>query len=93
MPLTIPPLSPQLDEPVYKTLANSIKQLASQLPPHTQLPSIRQIARDIGLSPATVVAALDVATEAGVIYKRRGSGCYIRAPKRGDHGTSRPGPA
>ncbi len=80
MSLTIPPLSPQSDEPVYKTLANSIKQLASQLPPHTQLPAIRQIARDIGLSPATVVAALDVATEAGIIYRRRGSGCYI-APR------------
>lgn len=75
--ISIPPITPRPDEPIYETLANKIKQLASQLPPHTQLPSIRKIARDTGLSPSTVVAAFDLAATTGVIYKRRGSGCYV----------------
>lgn len=83
MPLiSIPPIAPRPDEPIYETLATQIKQFASRLPPHTQLPSIRKIAHDTGLSPSTVVAALDLAAAAGAIYKRRGSGCYV-APSLG----------
>ncbi|HHW98221.1 MAG TPA: PLP-dependent aminotransferase family protein [Firmicutes bacterium] len=71
------PLTPRPEEPIYETLANKLKQLAAQLPAHSKLPSIRSIAQETGLSTSTVVAALDLLAAAGVIYKRRGSGCYV----------------
>lgn len=77
MQVSIPTLEASAGEPLYQTLAAALRQMAQQLPAHSQLPSIRQIAQETDVSSSTVVAALDLLAAEGIIYKRRGSGSYV----------------
>ncbi|NOD78848.1 PLP-dependent aminotransferase family protein [Ruegeria sp. HKCCD4332] len=43
----------------------------------TKLPSVRVLARRLGVSPSTVVEAYDVLAAEGVIFARRGSGFFV----------------
>jgi DNA-binding transcriptional MocR family regulator len=74
----------------YRTRAGSAAELASgieakvvagQLTPGQRLPSVRRLAQDVGLSPATVAAALAELRRRGVV---------ISEPRRGTHIGARP---
>lgn len=73
---------PSLDKhtPLYMSLAEQLKREACSSPAHTRLPSVRALARERGLNPSTVVAALRVLEQEGLVYCREGSGTYL-APK------------
>ncbi|MBT9133387.1 MAG: 2-aminoadipate transaminase [Firmicutes bacterium] len=68
------------NKPLYQSLAEQLKREASSHPAHTRLPSVRALAREHCLNPSTVVAALRVLEQEGLVYCREGSGTYL-APK------------
>jgi len=65
--------------PIYRQIANQIRYMAASglLRPDEELPAIRVLAAQLRVTPNTVVKAYEELEGAGVISKRRGSGCYI----------------
>jgi len=65
--------------PIYRQIANQIRYMAASglLRPDEELPAIRVLAAQLRVTPNTVVKAYEELESAGVISKRRGSGCYI----------------
>jgi GntR family transcriptional regulator len=65
--------------PIYQQIKNGIKKevFSGQLKPQAPLPSIRELATELLVNPNTVARAYrDLETE-GIIYTRKGKGCYI----------------
>jgi DNA-binding FadR family transcriptional regulator len=60
------------------------------LPAGTRLPSERDLARELGLSRSTVVAAYDRLKSEGRVHTLRGSGTYA-GPAASDEGPFNPG--
>jgi GntR family transcriptional regulator len=75
-PLRIDPRSPI---PIWSQIEEGIRQLvASQKwPAGGVVPSVRDLARDLRVNPATVSKAYQRLTEAGVLEVRRGDGTYV----------------
>jgi GntR family transcriptional regulator len=65
--------------PIYRQIANQIRYMAASglLQPDEELPPIRVLAAQLRVTPNTVVKAYEELEGAGVICKRRGSGCFI----------------
>lgn len=72
--------NPDKHKPLYQSLAEHLKREAGASPAHTRLPSVRALAREHALNPSTVVAALRVLEQEGLVYCREGSGTYL-APR------------
>lgn len=53
---------------------------AGQLPAGTRLPTVREVARELGVSPTTVSEAWRSLTRAGAIQTRGRSGTFVAAP-------------
>lgn len=49
--------------------------------PNTRIPSVRDMANKLGVSPYTVSQAYDTLVAQGYIYARQGAGYYVREPK------------
>ena len=66
-------------EPLHRQAYNGIARLilAGALKPGERLPSSRAVAADLGLSRATVLAALDQLASEGYVEARAGSGVYV----------------
>lgn len=56
--------------------------------PGSRLPSVRECARQHGLSPSTVVAAYDQLQARGLVEARSQRGFFVRAPRRPDSETA-----
>jgi GntR family transcriptional regulator/MocR family aminotransferase len=52
---------------------------AGRVAPGTRLPSTRSLARELGVSRNTVLAAYEELTDRGFVRSRRGSGMYVCA--------------
>lgn len=66
---------------VAQVMASVRSQIASrQLTPGVRLPSIRVLARGMGVSKSTVVDAYDRLVAEGAIQSRRGSGFFVAGP-------------
>ena len=65
------PLWSQIEEGVRRLVA------AGTLRPGAPVPSVRDLARDLNVNPATVAKAYQRLTEAGVLLVRRGDGTYV----------------
>src|SRR5690349_6915583 len=63
-------------------LAAALRSLIveGRLPPHTRLPSERELSRAIGVSRNTATAAFDVLREQGYLASRRGTGSWVTSP-------------
>lgn len=72
-------LSRESPVPVRTQLALQIEVaiVTGQLEPGKKLPSVRELARRLGLHHNTVAAAYSELTERGLIEARRGSGLYV----------------
>lgn len=51
-------------------------------PEDTQVPSTNELARTLCINPATAAKGLNLLTEDGILYKRRGIG-HVCSPPRG----------
>lgn len=68
--------------PIYDQICCEIKEqiIRGDLREHQMLPSIRGLAKDLGISFITTKRAYDELEKAGFIYTVQGKGCFV-APK------------
>ena len=67
------------DLPIYTQLIGQMEQdiASGTLPPGERLPSVRDLAADLGVNPNTVQRALQELERAGLIYTQRTSGRFV----------------
>lgn len=72
-------LSNNDDRPFYLQIAEALRYLIvnGTLRAHEKLPAVRKLADQLGINPATVVAAYRILNKEGLIYQRHGSGAYV----------------
>lgn len=73
-----------LGDAVYAQVARQIRQLIASgaLPPATAIPSVRQLARDLGVSLNTVARAYRLLESEGFLAIRDRAGVTVSAPAR-----------
>ena len=66
-------------EPIYTQIVSQVQRMvaAGDLQQGDQLPTVRQMAEDLGVNFNTVARAYRVLDEAGLISTQRGRGTYI----------------
>ena len=64
---------------IYEQLVQNIIGLIARgvLQPDDQLPSVRNLARDLGINPNTVQKAYQELESEGIIYTVGGKGCFV----------------
>jgi GntR family transcriptional regulator len=80
-------IDPRSPIPLYVQIADRIRIAVAtlELAPGAALPSVRQLAAQLRVNPATVVQAYRELEEAGVAESRQGAGTFVRElaePKR-----------
>lgn len=65
--------------PIYRQIIDQVKYMvvSEQLRPGDRILSIRELAKKINVNPTTVMKAYTELTREGVIYQRRGQGCFV----------------
>ncbi len=81
-------VDPDLALPVYEQIRVQVARLAvsGQTAAGTRLPTIRQLASDLGLSKGTVERAYELLDADGVVESRGRAGTFLRARPAGDRG-------
>lgn len=69
----------QSRQPIYEQLIFKMSEMISigALQPDEQLPSVRSLARDLGVNPNTVQKAYQELERRGIIYSIAGKGSFI----------------
>ena len=80
-------IDPRSAIPLYVQIADRIRIAVAtrEMPPGGPLPSVRNLASQLRVNPATVVQAYRELEEAGVVESRQGAGTFVRElgePKR-----------
>jgi GntR family transcriptional regulator len=72
-------IDPKDGLPIYRQIANQIRYMIASglLKQDEELPPIRTLASDLRVTPNTVVKAYEELEKAGLLDKRRGSGCFV----------------
>jgi GntR family transcriptional regulator len=76
-------LSVQIDlrsrTPIYEQIISNIKEqaISGALKPDEQIPSIRQLTRELGINPNTIHKAYAELERQGVIYSLAGRGAFV----------------
>jgi GntR family transcriptional regulator len=74
--VTIDPTDPA---PIWRQIEEGVRRLAATgaLAPGGVVPSVRELASELRVNPATVAKAYQRLTETGVLVVRRGEGTYV----------------
>jgi GntR family transcriptional regulator len=66
-------------EPLFEQVVFAVKSAVARgtATAGQKLPSVRELARDLGINPNTVVRAYEVLERDGVIVRRQGAGCFL----------------
>jgi GntR family transcriptional regulator len=77
-------LKPHSGVPIYRQLLDQIRRMAAsgQLPPGTELPSIRDLALQHAINPMTVSKVYTLLEAEGVLERHRGKPMTVARPKR-----------
>jgi GntR family transcriptional regulator len=81
----VPPLTftvdPKGNAPVYRQIMDQIRYAIAGgfLAPGDQLPSIRELARDLVVNPMTVVKAYNELSHEGAVVLQHGRGAFVTA--------------
>lgn len=69
----------QSRQPIYEQMLMKVSELIAvgALAPDTQLPSVRTLARDLGVNPNTVQKAYQELERRGIIYSVTGKGSFV----------------
>ncbi|MDR2797089.1 MAG: GntR family transcriptional regulator [Treponema sp.] len=69
--------------PLYQQLVEQITRdiALGKLPPGYQLPTVRELANESGISQGTIKHAYDILEQSGLIRKTRGSGTFVYSAK------------
>ena len=65
--------------PIWSQIEEGVRRLVASgaLAPGGAVPSVRELARDLRVNPATVAKAYQRLTDAGVLAVRRGEGTFV----------------
>ncbi|MBL8115405.1 MAG: GntR family transcriptional regulator [Acidobacteria bacterium] len=65
--------------PIWKQLEDGVRRLVASgaLLPGEVVPSVRELARDLRINPATAAKAYQRLTDAGILHVRRGEGTFV----------------
>ena len=66
-------------KPIYLQIADTLTEqvLAGQLTPDDRMPSVRDVAGQMGVNPNTVMRTFDYLQQEEIIYQRRGVGYFV----------------
>jgi GntR family transcriptional regulator len=69
--------------PIYQQLVQQVREAMARgdLRPDHQLPSVRQLSRDLVINPNTVARAYTELERDGLLHNRPGRGVFIAGPK------------
>jgi GntR family transcriptional regulator len=69
--------------PIYQQLAQQVREAIARgdLEPDEQLPSVRQLSRDLVINPNTVARAYTELEREGLLNNRPGRGVFVAEPK------------
>ncbi len=72
-------IDPSDATPIWAQIEEGMRRLVASraLPPGAAVPSVRDLAKDLSVNPATVAKAYQRLTDAGVFTVRRGDGTYV----------------
>jgi len=72
-------IDPKDPAPIWSQIEEGVRRLVASgaLAPGAAIPSVRDLARELNVNPATVARAYQRLTEAGVLEVRRGDGTYV----------------
>ena len=78
------PRLPESCDPIYSRIADALERdvRAGVLVAGSQLPTHRQLAQDLGITPVTVTRAYAEAARRGLVESSTGRGTYVRLPRR-----------
>jgi GntR family transcriptional regulator len=65
--------------PLWKQIEENVRRLVASgaLKPASAMPSVRDLARDLSINPATVAKGYQRLVEAGVLVVKRGEGTFV----------------
>jgi GntR family transcriptional regulator len=71
--------------PIWKQIEDGVRRLVvgGALAPGSPVPSVRELARELRVNPATVSKAYQRLTDAGVLEVRRGEGTFVAGRSAG----------
>ncbi len=74
-------INPSDATPIWRQIEEGLRQLVGSgaLAPGSAVPSVREMAADLGVNPATVAKAYQRLAETGVLAVRRGEGTFVAA--------------
>jgi len=72
-------IDPKDAVPIWKQIEDGVRRLVASgaLRSGSAVPSVRDLARDLSVNPATVAKAYQRLTDAGVLAVKRGEGTYV----------------
>ena len=72
-------IDPSDATPIWSQIEEGMRRLvaAGALKPGAPVPSVRDLAKDLRINPATVAKAYQRLTDAGVLKVKRGDGTYV----------------
>jgi GntR family transcriptional regulator len=72
-------IDPRDARPIWRQIEENVQHLVARgaLPPGASVPSVRDLARELQVNPATVSKAYQRLTDAGVLSVRRGEGTFV----------------
>ncbi len=65
--------------PLWKQIEDNVRRLVASgaLKPASAMPSVRDLARDLSINPATVAKGYQRLVEAGILVVKRGEGTFV----------------
>ncbi len=84
-------IDPRSPIPLYVQIANRLRVAVAtgEIPPTVPLPSVRQLAAEIRVNPATVVQAYRELERDGMVESRQGAGTFVREVSDSKRGAER----
>lgn len=78
---TFPRINPGDPRPIYQQIVDNLRRamVTGVIRPEEQLPSVRELARDLRVNPNTVQHAYRELEREGLVYVRRGQGSFVAA--------------
>jgi DNA-binding transcriptional MocR family regulator len=78
------PRLPETDAPIYGRIADALERdvRSGMLIAGSQLPTHRELARELGITPVTVTRAYSEAARRGLVESSTGRGTFVRAVRR-----------
>ena len=72
-------IDPSSATPIWSQIEDGVRRLVASgaLKPGSAVPSVRDLAKDLRVNPATVAKAYQRLTDTGVLTVRRGDGTYV----------------